>query len=261
MGASRRTLNIQVFIALLLICSVILCSCDRRQTGGNITTTTSWQVFFSPHGGCTEAVIANLASAKKTVLVQAYSFTSAPIAKALIDAKKHGVIVQAILDKSQQTEKYSAATFLCNAGIPTYIDPAHAIAHNKIMVIDDSTVITGSFNFTKAAENNNAENLLILTSSELAARYTENWRHHLSHSVPYTGHTQVVPSTHTRLQHSTVQITTPALAAGGYIGNVKSHVFHLPACSSVPAPEKQISFHSRDEAIAAGYRPCKRCNP
>ena len=62
------------------------------------------QVFFSPKGGCTEAVVANLNKATNTVLVQAYSFTSAPIAKALVDAEKRGVKVQVILDKSQRTE-------------------------------------------------------------------------------------------------------------------------------------------------------------
>src|SRR5208283_3803153 len=86
--------------------------------------------------------------AKRTVLVQAYSFTSAPIAKALVDAHKRGVDVEVVLDKSQKTEKYSSADFLAHAGIPTKIDSKHAIAHNKIMVIDSATVITGSFNFT-----------------------------------------------------------------------------------------------------------------
>jgi phosphatidylserine/phosphatidylglycerophosphate/cardiolipin synthase-like enzyme len=85
-------------------------------------------------------------------LVQAYSFTSAPIANALVDAHKRGVNVQVILDKSQRTEKYSSADFVARAGIPTFIDAKHAIAHNKIMVIDGYEILTGSFNFTKAAE-------------------------------------------------------------------------------------------------------------
>ena len=108
--------------------------------------------FFSPKGGCTQAVVSALDSAKKTILVQAYSFTSAPIAKALVEAKKRGVNVQVILDKSQRTERYTSATFLANEGVPTYIDSNHAIAHNKLMVIDGDEVITGSFNFTKSAE-------------------------------------------------------------------------------------------------------------
>jgi len=144
------------------------------------------KVFFSPKGGCTEAVVENVGKAKSTVLVQAYSFTSAPIAKALVDAAKRGVKVQVILDKSQRTEKYSGADFLLHEGVPTFIDAKHAIAHNKIMVIDSHTILTGSFNFTKAAEENNAENLLVIDDVLFAKKYTENWQNHLGHSEPYT---------------------------------------------------------------------------
>jgi phosphatidylserine/phosphatidylglycerophosphate/cardiolipin synthase-like enzyme len=146
-----------------------------------------WRVYFSPQGGATEAIVQVLGQAQKSVFVQAYSFTSAPIAKALVQAHQRGVKVEAILDKSNVTAKYSAADFLLHAGIPTYIDAAHAIAHNKVMVVDDRVVITGSFNFTKAAENNNAENLLVIDDPALAARYLENWRQHLAHSEKYQG--------------------------------------------------------------------------
>jgi phosphatidylserine/phosphatidylglycerophosphate/cardiolipin synthase-like enzyme len=80
-----------------------------------------------------------------------------------------------------------SATFLANSGIPTYIDSKHAIAHNKIMVIDKETVITGSFNFTKAAEEKNAENLLILKNKEMASQYLMNWSKHKNHSDSYSG--------------------------------------------------------------------------
>jgi phosphatidylserine/phosphatidylglycerophosphate/cardiolipin synthase-like enzyme len=146
-----------------------------------------WHVYFSPHGGCTDAVVRALERAQESVLVQAYSFTSAPIAKALLDAKKRGVKVDVILDRSQRREHYSSADFLAHADIPVRIDAAHAIAHNKVMVIDGATVVTGSFNFTKAAEEHNAENLLVLEDRSLAARYAENWRAHAEHSEPYTG--------------------------------------------------------------------------
>ena len=153
----------------------------------SVATATDIQVFFSPHGGCTEAIVKNLQSATNTVLVQAYSFTSAPIAKALVDAHKRGVNVTVILDKSQRTERYREADFLLHADIPTFIDAKHNIAHNKIMVIDGHTIITGSFNFTKAAENENAENLLVIDDPKLAARYAANWKTHLSHSEKYAG--------------------------------------------------------------------------
>ena len=145
----------------------------------------TWEVYFSPHGGCTEAIIRELTKSKSSVLVQAYSFTSAPIAKALLDAHKRGVKVEVILDKSQRTQQYSSATFLFNAGISTKIDSAHAIAHNKVMIIDGEVVITGSFNFSKAAEESNAENLLIIYDKNLALFYTKNWYDHSEHSEPY----------------------------------------------------------------------------
>lgn len=95
-------------------------------------------VYFSPNGGCTDAVVAEIGKARKSIRMQAYSFTSAPIAKALIEAKKRGVDIIAVLDKSQKTEKYSSATFLLNEGVLVLIDSKHAIAHNKITQRCDS---------------------------------------------------------------------------------------------------------------------------
>jgi phosphatidylserine/phosphatidylglycerophosphate/cardiolipin synthase-like enzyme len=149
--------------------------------------TCDWEVYFSPHGGATEAVVKELNKAKSTVLVQAYTFTSALIAKALLNAHKRGVKIEVILDKSQRTQKYSSTTFLSNQGIPVKIDAQHAIAHNKVMIIDGETVITGSFNFTKAAEEHNAENLLVIRDKKLAERYTKNWYEHERHSEVYFG--------------------------------------------------------------------------
>jgi phosphatidylserine/phosphatidylglycerophosphate/cardiolipin synthase-like enzyme len=147
----------------------------------------TWEVYFSPHGGCTEAIIRELNKAKNTILVQAYSFTSAPIAKALLNAHERRVKVEVILDKSQKTQRDSKATFLFNAEIPTKINAKHAKAHNKFMVIDGETVITGSFNFSKAAEENNAENLLIIHDKKLASLYTKNWQELAEHSEVYVG--------------------------------------------------------------------------
>jgi phosphatidylserine/phosphatidylglycerophosphate/cardiolipin synthase-like enzyme len=149
-------------------------------------------VLFSPKGGCTNAVVKAIDAAQKQILVQAYSFTSAPIADALKKAHERGVTVYVLLDKSNVTGKYSGVTFLFNAGVPVGIDDRHAIAHNKIILIDadtpGATVLTGSFNFTKAAEESNAENLLILKECpELATSYVANWKAYADHSHPFTG--------------------------------------------------------------------------
>lgn len=144
-------------------------------------------VYFSPNGGCTDAIVSAVAGARKSILVQAYSFTSSRIAKALLEARKRGVDVRVILDGATTDHQYSPADFFANSGISVRLDYAHAVAHNKLMVIDGETIITGSFNFTKAAESKNAENVLIIRDNSLAARYADNWREHEAHSVDYRG--------------------------------------------------------------------------
>ena len=145
----------------------------------------AWTACLSPPSSCTQLIVDTLAGARSTVLVQAYSFTSEPIAQALVDAHRRGVDVEVILDKSQRTEDDARAKLLLDAGIPVRIDAAHAIAHNKVMIIDGHTVITGSFNFTKAAEERNAENVLVVRERALAEQYGANWQQHKAHSQPY----------------------------------------------------------------------------
>ena len=144
-----------------------------------------FEVYFSPNGGCTNAVVNQLATAKKTILVQAYSFTSIPIAEALVKAEKRGIKVNVVLDRSNTSTKYSVATTLFKSGVKVKIDSKHAIAHNKIIIIDDDCVITGSFNFTSNAEKSNAENLLVIHSKSLVDKYKVNWELHEKHSETF----------------------------------------------------------------------------
>jgi phosphatidylserine/phosphatidylglycerophosphate/cardiolipin synthase-like enzyme len=175
-----RPLSLTIFAVILLVLISPWIALPEE-------TSCSWEVYFSPHGRATEAIIRELNKANNSVLVQAYSFTSAPIAKALLNAHKRGVKVEVILDKSQRTDQYSSATFLNNQGIPVKIDAKHAKNHDKVMITDGETVITGSFNFTKAAEEKNAENLLVIKDKKLAEQYTKNWKEHERHSEVYAG--------------------------------------------------------------------------
>jgi phosphatidylserine/phosphatidylglycerophosphate/cardiolipin synthase-like enzyme len=143
------------------------------------------EVFFSPKGGAQDAVVREIGKAKTSILVQAFNFNNRAIAQALVEAKKRGVAVAAILDKSNRTDKASVAPMLSSAGIPVMIDAMHAVAHNKVMVIDAETVITGSFNFTRGAEENNAENLLVIRSKEMAKLYSGEWAAHKQHAEVY----------------------------------------------------------------------------
>jgi phosphatidylserine/phosphatidylglycerophosphate/cardiolipin synthase-like enzyme len=149
-------------------------------------------VFFSPSGRATDAVVDQIKQARSVLHIQAYMFTSTPIATAVVDACQRGVQIIVVLDPSQEGERYHGAQFLYNHGIPVYIDHKHehehGIAHNKVMLIDNRTIITGSFNFTNAAESANAENLLILLDKpDLYAAYERNFQTHLRHSDKYQG--------------------------------------------------------------------------
>ena len=168
------------FILLLVQC---FCGFSEEEEKG-LPQKATIEVFFSPKGGCTKAIIEQIDKAKESIFVQAYSFTSQSIAQALRNASKDNVKVQVVLDKSNKDAKYSVADYL-SSNMTTLIDARHQIAHDKIMIIDSKIIITGSFNFTKSAEEGNAENLLIINSPELAKKYIENWNKHAEHSEPF----------------------------------------------------------------------------
>jgi len=168
-------------ILLILLFSLSVCSFTGYHT---FEDGTAFQAAFSPKGECQDIIVNAIDKAQKTILVQAYSFTSAPIAKAILNAYKRKVDVKVILDKSQVTQKYSSAAFLENQKIPLWIDYKPTIAHNKVIIIDGHIVITGSFNFTKAAQEKNVENVLIIDSKKLAEIYTKYWNERLEQSMP-----------------------------------------------------------------------------
>lgn len=143
----------------------------------------SCELSFSPRGGVTSMITRYIKGAQTEILVLAYSFTSDAIADALIDAHKRGVSVSVILDSSQLTSKGSDLERVRVAGIPTYTDHMHNIMHNKVMIIDNKIFETGSFNYSNAAEQYNAENAIVCKSIQGAALYKRNWLLHQSHSI------------------------------------------------------------------------------
>ena len=139
-----------------------------------------------PGQDCTGLIVHEIDDAESELLVQAYAFTSAPIIAAIAQAKDRGVDVQVILDKSNQRDRYTGATYLVNHGIEPLIDDTVAIAHNKVIIIDEREVITGSFNFSRGAQHRNAENVLVVHDHpELAKAYVDNWHKRAAVSHPY----------------------------------------------------------------------------
>jgi len=210
-------------------------------------------VCFAPPlpDGCdpTDRIIQTLGTAQHQVLVQAYKFTSVPIAKAIIEAHRRGVDVRVILDKSNEKDFYSKSKFFQEAGIPVTIDSAYHIAHNKIIIVDGETVITGSFNFTKSAQEHNAENLVIIRDERIATEYITNWKEHLAHSqVPGTGPTAQGP-------------VEPKPIEGPFLGSTKTLKFGWPGCRGYDSmdPANKIEFTTRQEAESKGYHAYKTC--
>ena len=155
-------------------------------TESNFAPGSSYVVCFTPSNNCADKIVDTVNQAKKQILVQAYNFTDIYIAGALIKAKKKGIDVQIILDKSQLKTRYSLIQFFVTNNIYPFIDYEPAIAHNKIIIIDEHTVIGGSYNLSKGAANKNAENVTIIKDHNFAREYVKYWHLRKSKSVVYS---------------------------------------------------------------------------
>jgi len=130
----------------------------------------------STEGADCAALVANeVASASGSLLVQAYNLTEPRIVAALVAAHRRGVRVTVIVDKITMRQRGEGVSAVRAAGIPVFVDRRPRIAHNKVIVIDGVSVITGSFNFSASAQCCNAENLLVVRSPALAAAYAANF--------------------------------------------------------------------------------------
>ena len=144
-----------------------------------------WEVRFSPKGGCTTHIVEEIDKANQQIYVWSYSFTSQPIADALIRAHQRGVKVGVVIDGPSVHANGGRAMYLVNNDVPVFADRAHAIQHQKVMAID-GTLIFGSFNWTVSAETRNSEVLITLRNCkiEMYAKFVNNWHHHKSHAEP-----------------------------------------------------------------------------
>ena len=144
-------------------------------------------VRFSPDGGCADAVLEAMRGARRTLDVACYHITHADIARAMIDANRRGISVRVVMDQSQAQQKYSSATTLHNNGVPVLIWPS-GLMHNKYVIVDGKTIVTGSYNFTKGGDRENAENLLVIRDRpRIAAAYRQNFDRLVKESTRYTG--------------------------------------------------------------------------
>lgn len=143
----------------------------------------SIRAYFSPGDELEDRIVREISEARRRIRIQMYIFTSKPISDALASAKGRGVDVTIVLDKSQETMSYGRWPVLRRSGVKVMFDRDHDVANNKIILIDDSTVITGSYNLTKAASESNAENIVVIKNdTDLIERFHKNFEAHLEHS-------------------------------------------------------------------------------
>ena len=160
------------FFSILFV-AVFLSSCATVP----ISATTNTQIFFSPNGGCQQAVISQISKATKTIDIAMYYLTARETSQELIKAKDRNVQIRIVLDQSQEGGAYAKSRFLIKNGINAKIHTGSGLMHNKFAVIDGKTLITGSFNWTATAEEKNEENLLIITDQALITKYQERFEY------------------------------------------------------------------------------------
>jgi len=127
-------------------------------------------IFQSPKGGCLQAILKEIVTANYSIDILAYSFTSQELGEALIAAKKRGLKIRIVCDRSQMNGKGSKIKYL-QKHIPIKVARKVKIMHNKVIIIDSRYVFTGSYNFTRNAELHNSENLIFLQNKEIAKEY------------------------------------------------------------------------------------------
>jgi phosphatidylserine/phosphatidylglycerophosphate/cardiolipin synthase-like enzyme len=143
-------------------------------------------VCFSPEEDCTALAVDAIDRAEIQILVSAYGLTtSSKAVEALMQAKRRGVDVRVIADRTTPCERKSGLGPLAEAGVPIWIDNTVRIAHSKSMVIDSQVTLTGSMNWTGGAAQN-SENLNLVASKIIAAAYAGHWNQRLALSSPYT---------------------------------------------------------------------------
>jgi phosphatidylserine/phosphatidylglycerophosphate/cardiolipin synthase-like enzyme len=218
------------------------------------------EVYFSPHGGCDQAIIQLARSARMYLDAACYTFSLDSIADELIAAKNRGVNVRIILDRSQSGQTWCPASRLAAAGIPVRINTHSGLMHDKFLVADGRSVATGSFNWTAAAVQKNDENLVVFlgetaVASAFAVQFDQMW-HDTSRFTAFSARptTTQAPAP----PPSTVQPPPSPQASADTVYITKTGTkYHRAGCRYLARSSIPIS---RKDAEARGYAPCKVCS-
>ena len=133
--------------------------------------------FFSPDDGTASEIIDLILSAEESIYFLAFSFTSDDIAAALIEKAEQGLTVSGVFEESQyNSNRGTEYDNLRDSGLDIRLDGNNHNMHHKLFIIDGQVVITGSYNFSRSAEERNDENTLVIYNAEIAAQYLEEFQ-------------------------------------------------------------------------------------
>lgn len=183
-AARRAGVGRAGLLALLLVAASPGLAGERFAAQGEV------EVAFSPRDDVEALIVGLVGSARRSLQVQAYVFTSRAIADALVGAHRRGVDVAVLADaKMNRRASGNALPRLLAAGVPVALETRYNAAHNKVMIVDADgpgcALMTGSYNFTWSARNRNAENVLVLRGHCAVARaYRSNWQRHRAEATP-----------------------------------------------------------------------------
>jgi len=155
------------------------------------------EVYFSPNGGCQQAVVSEIRKASQSIDIAMYYLSSREIAQALLKALQNNVRVRIVLDQGQEIESASKSGYLVKHGFEIRYHLGFGLMHNKFAVIDGKSLITGSFNWTLTAEERNEENLLIINDEATIEKYEQRFNYLWNTSRPDSRNARgldVVPS-------------------------------------------------------------------
>ena len=157
-------------LLFLLLAAIYFSACATQETP--VTP----EVFFCPEDNCADHLIEKIDSATSNIDIAIYSFTHDEIADALIRASERGIKVRVLEDFTQSQNRYSEDERLVKNGVEVKtVKKSGGIMHNKFIIVDDALVGTGSFNYSRNADESNDENLVFLSDAKTVKKYLEEF--------------------------------------------------------------------------------------
>ena len=130
------------------------------------------EIYFSPDDGVAAQLLSLLLGAQESIYFMAYTFTANDLGDAIRQRAADGLTVAGVMDDGQinsnQGTEYDP---FMQAGLDVRRDGNAGLMHHKVIIIDRSIVITGSYNFSASAETSNDENVVIIHNADVAEQY------------------------------------------------------------------------------------------